>query len=77
MLKFGGVANVPGASDFILYGAASLRTGALAPSGDKINVGCLAKIEINVQHSAVRVTVRTLHAAATAAIMQTVKNLLL
>lgn len=77
MLKFGGISNVPGASDFVLYGAASLRTGAQAASGEKINVGCLAKIEINVQHSAVRVTMRTLHPAASTAMLQTVKGLLM
>lgn len=69
--------SVPDETEFIVYGAASLRTGATAPNGDKISIGCLAKIEMNVQANALRVTIRTLHPSATSSIMQTVKSLLL
>lgn len=76
-LKFHRVSGLPDASEFILYGAASLRTGTLAANGDKVTIGCLAKLEMNVQANALRVTVRTVHPAATSAIMQTAKTLLL
>ena len=48
------------ASEYVLYGAASLRTGALAAggSGEKVSVGCMIKIEMNVQANAMRLTVR-------------------
>ena len=38
--------------------------------------GCLVKIEMNVQSNAIRVTARTLHPAATQAVMATAKSLL-
>jgi len=75
-LKFGKVSGVPDESEFIIYGAASLKTGATAANGDKISVGCLAKLEMNVQANALRVTIRTMFPAATSAILQTVKSLL-
>jgi hypothetical protein len=37
----------------------------------------MVKIEMNVQANAMRVTLRSVHPAATQAILQTVKNLLL
>ena len=61
------------ASEFVIYGASTLRTGALSASGEKLSVGCMVKIEMNVQAN----TLRSVHPAATQAILQTVKNLLL
>ena len=52
-------------------------SGALTSTGEKINVGCLAKVEMNVQANAMRVTLRTLHPAATSALLQAAKFLLL
>jgi hypothetical protein len=75
-LKFGRVSGLPDESEFVLYGAASLRTGSLTPTGEKINVGCLVKLEMNVQSNAIRVTVRTLHPQASIAVMNTAKSLL-
>ncbi|RYG69674.1 hypothetical protein EON64_02140 [archaeon] len=75
-MKFSRVASVPDASDYIVYGAASLKTGARAPNGDKINVGSLVKLEMNVQANAMRVTVRTVHPAASSALLQTARSLL-
>jgi AP-2 complex subunit alpha len=64
-------------SDFVIYGAATLRTGAVVPGGtDKVSIGCLIKIEMNVQANAFRITTRTIHPSATAAIMATAKELL-
>ena len=51
----------------------ALRTGASAPNGEKITVGCLAKVEMNVQANAMRVTFRTLHPAASVSLMATAK----
>eukprot|EP00981_Chlorochromonas_danica_P010260 scaffold3058_cov165-Ochromonas_danica.AAC.51 len=75
-LKFCRVQGLPDSSDYVIYGAASLKTGARTPAGEKINVGCLAKIEMNVQANAMRVTLRTLHPAASNALMETAKELL-
>jgi len=61
----------------VIYGAATLRTGALAANGEKLSVGCMVKIEMNVQANAMRVTLRSVHPAATQAILQAVKSLLL
>lgn len=76
VMHFSRASGIPDASDTVLYGACSLRTGATTATGDKVNVGCLAKIEMNAQANAIRVTVRTLVAPASNAIMQTVKSLL-
>lgn len=75
-MKFSRVLGLPDATDYVIYGASNLRTGAKTPSGEKINVGCLAKIEMNIQANALRVTLRTLHPAATTAIMECTKSLL-
>jgi len=75
-MKFGRVLGLPDATDYVIYGASSLRTGAKTPAGEKINVGCLVKIEMNIQANALRVTLRTLHPAATTAIMDSAKSLL-
>lgn len=75
-LKFGRTQGLPDASEYVIYGAATLRTGAVSASGEKLSVGCMAKIEMNVQANAIRVTLRTVHPAATQAIMQSVKGLL-
>ena len=53
-----------------------MRTGTTTPTGEKISIGCLLKLEMNVQSHAIRATLRTLHPAATAAIMATVRALL-
>jgi hypothetical protein len=76
-LRFSPSSGLPDESEFVLYGAASLRTGAVKPSGEKVTVGCLAKIEMNVQANAMRVTVRTTHPAASTALMFTAKMVLL
>ena len=75
-MKFGLVTGIPGESEFVIHGAASLRTGTLTPTGEKISIGCLAKVEMNVQTNALRVTIRTLHPAATHAMMASAKSLL-
>ncbi len=77
-LRFGPVTGMPDESEFVRYGACSLRTGALAPgpNQEKISVGCLVKIEMNVQSNAVRVTARTLHPAATTAVFESARSLL-
>lgn len=75
-LKFFYVAGLPDSSDTVLYGAASLRTGATNPNGEKISVGCLIKIELNLNANALRVTTRTVAASATTALLASAKSLL-
>jgi predicted permease len=55
----------------------ALRTGTMTATGEKVTVGCLAKIEMNVQANAMRITFRTLHPSATSALMATAKIVLL
>jgi AP-2 complex subunit alpha len=76
-LKFAHIRGFPDESEFVLYGASSLRTGQQTQTGEKISIGCLVKVEMNVQANAMRITVRTLHPAATHATMQTFQSLLL
>ena len=75
-LKFGRVTGMPDESEFVIYGASLLKTGALGGNGDKISVGCLVKIEMNIQARKLRVTARTVHPAATAALFACAKTLL-
>jgi hypothetical protein len=74
-LRFGRINGLPDSTEYVIYGACSLRTGAKNPAGENISVGCMTKIEMNVQANALRVTVRTVHPAASTAIMETVKGL--
>jgi hypothetical protein len=73
--KFGLTAGMPDSSEFVLYGASSLKTGSTNPKGEKINIGCMAKIEMNLQSRSVRLTLRTLHPMATQSILETIKIL--
>lgn len=75
-LHFALIPGLPDSSEFVVYGAASLRTGALTATGEKIALGSLVKLEMNVQAGAIRVTLKTVHPAATAALMQTIKAFL-
>lgn len=73
---FADIVGTPDGSSNILYGASSLKTGATAPNGQKINIGCLVKLELHEQTNAIRITCRTLHPAATSSILSTVKALI-
>lgn len=44
-----------------LSAAGTFRTGATAPSGDKLSVGCLVRVEANPTANAYRITVRAVH----------------
>jgi len=77
MLKFARIEGLPDATEFVVYGAATLRTGSLTEEGEKISIGTYVKIEMNVQANAMRVTLRSEQPAAAQAILKTVKNLLL
>jgi hypothetical protein len=76
ILKFGPVHGFDDESEFVIYGAASLRTGALNATGEKITVGSLAKVEMSIEANALRVTFRTLRPSASQALMNTTKSLL-
>lgn len=56
-----------------MSGAGTLRIGG----AEKTSIGCLAKIEMNVQANAIRVSIRTLHPAATTALLNLVKSIVL
>jgi AP-2 complex subunit alpha len=68
VLKF---SRVEGGGSNCLQGAASFRTGATNPSGEKITLGCLIKIEVSGM--TINITCRTVHAAATSALASSVK----
>jgi hypothetical protein len=72
---------MPDSSDNVLYGASILRTGAVVNNRvgepEKVSVGCLVRIEMNPLAKTLRITLRTLHAAATDSVMKTLKLLLL
>lgn len=74
VLKFSPVA-APLAASSVVCGAASLRTGAKSPNGDKISVGSLVRLELIDSHT-VRVTCRTVYPAASQALMDCIKRLL-
>ena len=76
MLKMARITGLPDESEVTIYGASSLRTGALTAASEKISIGCLVKIEMNVQAGAIRMTTRTLFAAASTAVIQTAKSFL-
>lgn len=77
-LKFARIEGLPDSTEFVVYGAATLRTGTVnEATGDKVSIGCMVKIEMNVQANAMRVTLRCVQPAASQAILRTVKSLLL
>ena len=76
ILKFGPVHGLDDESQYVIYGAASLRTGALTANGEKITVGSLAKVEMSIETNALRVAIRTLHISASQALMNSAKSLL-
>ncbi len=75
-MKFGPISGIPDESETVVYGASTLRTGTVGPNNEKMSIGCLVKIEMNVQASAIRVTVRATHPAAASALVETAKSLL-
>ncbi len=79
IMKFGRISGLPDESDTIVYGAATLRTGTLVAGGgpnDKVSIGCLAKVEMNVQSGQVRITIRATHGVASNVLLETAKSLL-
>ena len=75
-LCFAQIAGMTDESEFVRYGAASLKTGAInSNNGEKINVGCLVEREMNVQTNAVRVTARQIYPTAKAAIFASARPL--
>lgn len=56
--------------------ASTYRTGTTNAAGQPISVGCLLRVEINVQAKAFRVTVRTTHPVVSRGLLQTAVSLL-
>jgi hypothetical protein len=73
ILRFGTVVERIDASETVVNGVASLRTGALNQANEKINVGSLVKAELSQGN--LRVTVRTIYPAASKAVLATIKDI--
>lgn len=56
--------------------ACTFRTGTAAPTGDKISVGCLARIEGNPMTNSYRITVRAVHRDISVAAKNCLKSVL-
>lgn len=77
-MRFAHITGLPDSSENVVYGAASMRTGAInASNNEKISVGCLIKVEMNIPAKALRVTCRTVSPVASNCLMQAVKLMLL
>lgn len=69
-----GIANGADTSDATISVAGTYRTGAQSPSGDKVSVGLLTRLEINAAAKAFRLTVRAVHPQVAVAIKNIVKS---
>lgn len=56
--------------------AATYRTGSLAPSGDKISVGCLARVEGNTATNSYRVAIRAVHKDVSSGLKNALRSIL-
>lgn len=56
--------------------ACTFRTGTTGPNGDKISVGCLARVEGNPMTNAYRITVRAVHKDISVATKNCLKTIL-
>jgi len=61
-------------NEYILSAAGQFRTGTVSPSGAKVSVGCLLRLEANAQQSAFRLTVRAVHGMISVALKNIVKS---
>jgi hypothetical protein len=68
--------NIPATAQGMVIGAASLKTGTLTERNEKISIGCLVRLQLDQMSGVATVAVRTLHPAATAATMETIKSIL-
>ncbi|OQS04089.1 AP-2 complex subunit alpha [Thraustotheca clavata] len=71
-MKFGLGVDASGA----LALAGTFRTGTAAPTGDKISVGCLVRLEANAQANSYRLTVRAVHPDVSVAVKNILKGVL-
>lgn len=63
-------------NDTALSLVSTLRTGALNSQGNKISVGCLVRLEGNLEKQAYRLTVRAVHGDVSAAVDNLIVSLL-
>jgi hypothetical protein len=61
-------------SDATVSVAGTYHTSALSPSGKKVSVGLLMRLEINAADKAFRLTVRAVHPQVSVAIKNIVKS---
>ena len=60
-------------NEYIVSAAGQFRTGKVSPSGAKVSVGCLLRLEANAQQSAFRLTVRAVHGMISVALKNVIK----
>lgn len=78
-IKMGAVRELTMRNDSLqlLTFACSLETGTLSPTGMKLRVGALVRLEASLQASAFRLTVRAVHPTAATAIFRALKQQIL
>lgn len=74
IFRFYNVTDIEDASEFVLYGSTTLRTGFKSQSGEKVSVGILSKFEINVESNMMRISVRTVPNSVSPTIFEIIKN---
>jgi AP-2 complex subunit alpha len=74
-LKFAMVDGLDSQASGSLSGAATYRTGAVGPNGDKLSVGCLVRLEAS-DGNAYRIRVRAVHRDVSVATKNSLKMLL-
>ncbi|KAE9189961.1 hypothetical protein PF002_g24900, partial [Phytophthora fragariae] len=74
-LKFAMVDGLDSQASGSLSGAATYRTGAVGPNGDKLSVGCLVRLEAS-DGNAYRIRVRAVHRDVSVATKNCLKMLL-
>ena len=60
-------------NEYIVSAAGQFCTSMVSPSGAKVSVGCLVRLEANAQQSAFRVTVRAAHGVLSIALKNVIK----
>lgn len=69
-----GIATGLAQNEFVVAAAGTFRTGSVSPTGAKISVGCLVKLEANPQAGAFRLTVRAVHGQVSVALKNVIKS---
>lgn len=74
-LRFGLVSEL--CQNSTLVAAASLRTGTISASGEKVSIGCLLRMTLDSSsNSIVNIEIRTLHSSATEALKEVIQDVI-